>query len=207
MAIDTSALNIDFNIVGGGTNCKYIQVLDLSNWGPAILNASYIDILTPGSTIAVSLPFQKQVINNFNGNNLNLSDVLDYTSLPELPDGAYVVTVRVCMGLDGSNNPIYQSVTKYWLQDCIIRCAIARKILAIDLDCDVCKRNYLNDVLLVQLFLDAAQAQIRNCNVNKAMEYYRRAWEELERLQAPGQERNRRREDHCPECWPGNQVY
>lgn len=206
MAIDTSALNIDFQIITGSTNCKHLMVVDSSNWGPAILNPSYIDITTPGSTFPVSVLFQKQVINTFNGNNLNLSDVSDYSSLPNLPDGAYQICVRVCMGTDGNGDPIYQQVCKYWLQDCQIRCRLAQKLLAIDLACDVCKRDYLNEVLEIQLFLDAAQAQIDNCNVNKAMEYYRRAAQELERLKEPGEER-RHRSDDCPDCWPGRNMY
>jgi hypothetical protein len=206
MAIDTSALNIDFNVLGCSTNCKHIQIADLSNWGPAIMNPSYIDITTPGSTIPVSLLYQKQVINSFNGNNLNLSDVNDYSSLPNLPDGAYSICVRVCMGVDAQSNPIYERVCKYHLQDCQIRCRLAQKLLAIDLACDVCKRDYLNEVLEVQLFLDAAQAQIDNCNVNKAMEYYRRAATELERLKEPG-ETGRYKSNDCPDCWPGRNMY
>lgn len=205
MAIDTSILNIDFDVLGCSTNCKHLQITDLSNWGPAILNPSYIDITTPGSTFPITVVFQKQVINHFNGNNLNLSDVGDYASLPNLPDGAYQLCVRVCMGVDADNNPVYKQVCKYWLQDCQIRCKLAQKLLAIDLACDVCKRDYLNEVLEIQLFLDAAQAQIDNCNVNKATEYYRKAAEELDRLKEPGETRQHRTD--CPDCWPGRNMY
>lgn len=206
MAIDTSVLNIDFEVLGCSTNCKSLQIADTSNWGPAIMNPSYIDITTPGSTLPVTVLFQKQVINRFNGNNLNLSDVSDYSFLPNLPDGAYQICVRVCMGVDGQNNPVYETVCKYHLQECQIRCRLAQKLLAIDLSCDVCKRDYLNELLEVQLFLDAAQAQIDSCNVNKAMEYYRRAAQELERLKEPG-EPARRKSNDCPDCWPGRNMY
>ena len=165
--IDTSVLNIDFEVLGCSSNCKSLKILDLSNWGPAILNPSFVDITTPGSTFAVTLPFEKKVINVVNGNNLNLSDVTDYSSLGNLPDGAYQICVRVCMGPDA-----FQTVCKYWLQDCQLRCKLNRKLLSIDLTCQPCRTNYLEEILEVQLFLDAAQAHIENCNVNKAMEYY-----------------------------------
>lgn len=206
MAIDTSVLNMDFEVLGCSTNCKALKVVDLSNWGPAITNPAYMDITTPGSTLAVTVPYQKQVINYFNTNNLNLSDVQDYSSLGNLPDGAYKICLRVCMGVDDAGDPIYETVCKYWLQDCQLRCQINRKILAIDLTCHPCRTAYLDDILEVQLFLDAARAQIDNCNVNKAMEYYNRAALELERLQEPNPI-SRRRHDDCPECWPGNRNY
>lgn len=205
MALDTSVLNVDFEVLGCSTNCKSLKIVDLSNWGPAIMNPSYIDITTPGSTIPVTVLYQKQVINIFNTNNLNLSDVTDYSSLGTLPDGAYQICVRVCLGTNLDGSPIYSTTCKYWLQDCQLRCAIARKILAIDLTCQPCRTEYLDDILEVQLFLDAAQAQIDNCNVNKAMEYYRRASLELERLQEPNQDHRPHRDD-CPECWPGRRM-
>ena len=208
MAIDTSVLNVDFDVLGCTTNCKNLTIVDLSNWGPAIMNPSYIDITTPGSRLPVTVPFQKQVINRFNTNNLNLSDVQDYSSLGNLPDGAYQICVRVCMGTDDQGNAIYTTVCKWWLQACMLQCEINRKILAIDLSCDVCRRSWLDEILEVQLFLDAAYAEVANCNVNKAMEFYRRASIELERLREPGEGGDfRRRHDDCPECWPGNKVY
>lgn len=202
--IDTSVLNIDFEILGCSTNCKALKIVDLSNWGPAISNASYIDITTPGSTLAITNTFQKQIINVFNTNNLNLSDVQDYSSLGNLPDGAYQICVRVCMGNDPNGMPQFEKVCKYFLQDCMLRCKIAKKIMAIDMSCEVCKQNWLDDILEAQLFLDGAHAQIDNCNVNKAMEYYMRATQIFERLQQPHNDmRFRNKSEHCPECWPG----
>ncbi len=69
-----------------------------------------------------------------------------------------------------------------------------------------CRRNYLNEVLEVQLFLDAAKAQMDNCNVNKAMEYYRHASIELERLHEP-ENNSRHKSGDCPDCWPGRNMY
>ena len=219
--LDTSVLNVDFEVLGCSTNCKALKIVDLSNWGPAITNPSYIDITTPGSTLPVTVPYQKQVINIFNTNNLNLSDVTDYSSLGSLPDGAYQICVRVCMGqktvivpgvppapATQELVPVYESVCKYWLQDCQLRCAINRKLLAIDLTCQPCRTEYLDEILEIQMFLEAAHAQMDNCNVNKAMEYYRRACLELDRFQEPGMGGDfRRKRNDCPECWPGNSVY
>ena len=206
MALDTSRLSIDFEILRGSTNCKFLKIADLSNWGPAALSPSYIDITLPGNSIAVSLPFQKGVINLFQSNNLGLSNVNDPASLANLPDGAYKVCVKVCMGTDLSGAPLYEEVCKYYLQDCQIRCKLNKKIIAVDLTCESCRRDYINNVLDIQLFLDAAQAQIEFCNVNKAMEFYRRAAEELERFNEPTQGRSKY-SNSCPECWPGDNMY
>lgn len=186
MAIDTSVLNLDFEVLGCTTNCKVLKIADLSNWGPAALNPTYIDVTVPGATVPVTNLFFKNQINVLNTNNLQLSDVTDYSFLGNLPDGTYQICVRVCMGQTDDLQPIYKSVCKYFLQDCQIRCAIARKLLAVDLTCQPCRVELLEKVLDIQLFLDAAHAQIDNCNVNKAMEYYRHASTLLERLSEPG---------------------
>ena len=171
--IDTSVLNIDFDINHCSTNCKVLQIMDLSNWGPAINNLVLISITTPGSTVAIDNVFQKNKINIFNSNNLNLSDVEDYSTLSSLPDGVYQVCVKTC--LDGSTNPVtYAQTCKYFLVDCTIRCQVSRLLMSVDLNCNPCKEELLKPLQEVLLFLDAAQAQVNNCNSNKAMEYYNR---------------------------------
>jgi len=177
MPIDTSVLNIDFDVNNCSTNCKVLQVMDLSNWGPAVTKTALIAITTPGSTVPIENIFQKEKVNVFNSNNLGLSDVDDYSSLAILPDGVYKICVRVCMS-DGD----VEEVCKYILVDCTIRCQVSRQIITVDLNCDPCKASLLKDLQDVVLFLDAAQAQISNCNANKAMEYYRKAAQMLSRI-------------------------
>lgn len=209
--IDTSVLNVDFEILGCSSNCKSMKIVDLSNWGPAIMNPTYVDITPPGATSPVSNNFQKGQINVLNTNNLQLSDVTDYSFLGNLPDGVYQVCIRVCMGEDTTQTPPvaqFRTTCKYHLQDCMIRCAIDRKLLSIDLTCQSCRKELLDDLMDIQLFLDAARAQIDNCNVNKGMEYFRHASVLLERLQKPGNTPNSRGQiiDDCPECWPGRRL-
>ena len=189
MSIDTSVLNVDFEVLGCSTNCKVLKVVDLSNWGPTYGNPTYIDITTPGSTIAITNIFQKNQVNVFNTNNLNLSDVTDYSHLGNVPDGIYQICVRVCLGVDAQSppQPIYNTTCQYFLQDCLFRCQIARKLLSIDLTCQPCRTKLLEEIQEIQLYLDAAQAQIQNCNVNKASEYFQRAQVLLQRLKAPGE--------------------
>lgn len=174
MAIDTSVVRIDFE-VARTNSCKSIKVLDLSHWASAQDDAAYIEILTPGSTKAVTHIFKKDKLNIFNVSNLNLSDIKDYSTLTSLPDGMYQITVLQCQ-----NDPL--AVTKYHLQDCQIRCQIARKLIAVDLTCEPCRVDLLKSIQEIMLFLEGAQAQTDVCNVNKAMEYYRRAQTLLERI-------------------------
>lgn len=188
--IDTSVLNIDFEVIGCSTNCKSLKIVDLSNWGPAINNPVFINVTPPGANNAVSNVFYKKQVNVLNSNNLQYSDVTDYSFLPNLPDGVYQICLEVCMGSNpgpsGTTIPVFNTTCKYFLQDCQLRCAISRKLMSIDLTCQPCRVKLLEEIEDIQLFLDAAHAQIDNCNVNKAMEYFRHAQTELSRLQAPG---------------------
>lgn len=174
MAIDTSVLNIDFEVYRT-SGCKFLKVLDLSNWASSEDIAAYIQITTPGGVEPVTHIFQKGRLNVFNANNLQLSDVSDYSSLGALPDGIYKLVVLQCQ-----DDPF--AVTKYHLQDCQIRCQVARKLIAVDLTCEPCRKDLLKEIQDIILFLDAAQAQTDVCNVNKAMEYYRRANTLLDRI-------------------------
>lgn len=174
MAIDTSITNIDFEVLRTNT-CKTLKVLDLSHWTSSDTYAAYISILTPGSTRPIIHIFQKDTINRFNTNNLELSDVTDYSTLGALPDGIYTITLQRC--LDDT-----KIVTKYHLQDCQIRCQIARKLISVDLTCTPCRKELLKEIQDIMLFLDGAQAQTDLCNVNKAMEYYQRASTLLDRI-------------------------
>lgn len=174
MAIDTSAVLIDFEVLRSNS-CKALKVLDLSHWANAADDASYIEITSPGQTKAVTHIFQKEKVNIFNVSNLNLSDVKDYSSLGALPDGIYTITVLQCQ-----NDPL--AVTKYFLQDCQIRCQVARKLIAVDLICTPCRKELLGEIQEIMLFLEGARAQTDRCNVNKAMEYYNRAQTLLDRI-------------------------
>ena len=179
MAIDTSVIHIDFEVLKTNT-CKVLKVLDLSNWASAEDDAAYLSITTPGATIPVTHVLRKGRINVYNTNNLNLSDVSDYSYLGALPDGIYTLTLSQCQ-----NDPL--AVTKYHLQDCQIRCQVARKLIAVDLTCQPCRKELLHQIQDIILYLDGAQAQTDVCNVNKAMEYYRRASLLLSRLSEPGE--------------------
>ena len=172
--IDTSVVNIDFEVLKTNT-CKVLKVLDLSHWANAELDAAYISILTPGATVPIVHIFQKEKINRFNTNNLGLSDVTDYSYLGALPDGIYAITLQRCIDDD-------KAITKYHLQDCQIRCSIARKLISVDLTCTPCRKELLKEIQDIMLFLDGAQAQTDLCNVNKAMEYYQRASTLLDRI-------------------------
>lgn len=173
--IDTSVINIDFEVLRTNT-CKALKVLDLSHWATAEDDVAYLQIWTPGASSPITHIFQKGVINRFNTNNLELSDVSDYSYLGPLPDGIYKLVLLQC-----ENDPL--AVTKYHLQDCQIRCQVARKLIAVDLTCTPCRKELLKEIQDITLFLDGAQAQTDVCNVNKAMEYYRRASTLLSRIQ------------------------
>lgn len=172
--IDTSFVHIDFEVLVT-KSCKALKILDLSHWANSLNDGAYIEITTPGSTVPITHVFQKEGINIFNVVNLNLSDVVDYSSLTAIPDGMYKITVLQCAGDPGAK-------TQYHLQDCQLRCSITKKLISVDLTCDSCKDELLRNMQEILLFLDGAQAQTSKCNVNKAMEYYQRAVTLLDRI-------------------------
>lgn len=167
-------LHIDFDFLKT-KDCKTLKIIDQSNWSIYASETAYIQIKTPGATKCISLVFQKEKINIYESNNLGLTDVRNYSSLGVIPDGIYEVTVLRC-----ENDS--KAVTKYFLQDCLIKCQLAKKLMSIDLGCEPCRKDLLKEIQDITLFLDAAQAQVDNCNVNKAMEYYRRATTILDRI-------------------------
>lgn len=171
-------INIDFEALKT-KNCKVLSVMDCSNWSIAEDETAYISILTPGAVTPVSNVFVKHQINLFTAVNLHLTDDINYSSLAALPDGIYEISVMRCQ-----DDP--KGVTKYHFQDCVIRCQLSRKLLAVDLNCEPCKTELLKEIQDIWLFLDAAQAQADQCNPNKAMEYYRRAATLLDRISDSG---------------------
>lgn len=172
--IDTSVVYLDFNVIPTN-NCKVLQLVDSSNWASTLSERAYIDITTPGMNKCITTIFQKQKVNIYNSNNLELSDVTDYSFLAPIPDGIYTITLKQC---DFSTF----NVTKYHFQDCQLRCQINKKLIGIDLLCKPCREPLMNDIRIIRDFLDGAVAQAQLCNVNKAMEYYNRASTLLKRL-------------------------
>lgn len=179
MSFDSTSVYLDFDIQRT-VNCKVMKVEDLSHWATELNNVAYIQITTPGLTKPVNLIFQKEKLNRFNSSNLNISDVHDYSSLGPLPDGLYTITLLRCEG-----DPL--AVTKYFLQDCQIRCEITRKIIGIDLSCSTCRDSLLDKLADILLLLDAARAHSERCNPSKAMELYQRASKILDRIKEPGE--------------------
>jgi hypothetical protein len=171
-------IHIDFEVLKT-KNCKVLSIMDCSNWSIAESETAYISILTPGSSIPVNNIFNKHQINLIDAVGLKLTDVTNYSLLPVLPDGIYEITVFRCVD-------DVKGVTKYHFQDCVIRCQLSRKLLALDLNCEPCKKELLKHIQDIWLFLDAAQAQADQCNPNKAMEYYRRAATLLDRISDGG---------------------
>lgn len=172
-------LYIDFDFIKT-RDCKTLKIVDQSNWSIYEEEDAFIEITKPGYKYPVTFVFQKGKINVFNSINLNSSDSYNYSSLAAITDGIYTVTVTRCK--DDA-----KAVTKYYLQDCSIRCRLANKLLSLDLTCEPCKKDFFKEIQDITLFLDAAQAQVSNCNINKAIEYYQRASLILSRIDEGGE--------------------
>lgn len=82
-------INIDFSI---HSSPYYLKVLDLSEWGVIEGKPSIIEIQTPGNEKCVTKFFDKNKLNVFNSNMLNIN-CEGQEGLTTLPDGIYTITV------------------------------------------------------------------------------------------------------------------
>lgn len=160
---------IDFQIIPSD-DCRVIMVADLSVYAHLQGQPVFIDIVIPGYSKPIELSFSPNQLNILNANNLGLSQAITPDNLPNLPDGIYTITVRMCP-FDSF------TVTKTILQNCQQICDFRNQLISMDLLCE-CDNNAekarikLNDI---SLLIEASKAHAARCNVIKAMEHYKKA--------------------------------
>ena len=86
-------IHVDFQIYDSN-DPKQIIILDTSIWAHIERKQSIIEIITPGSTDIITLPYSKNSVNVLNSNTLQLNcyDCGDNTIA--LSDGVYEITVK-----------------------------------------------------------------------------------------------------------------
>jgi hypothetical protein len=82
-------INIDFSI---HSSPYYLKVVDLSNWGVIKNKPSIVEITLPGFANPVTKFFDKNKLNVFNVNTLDIA-YGDSEQLSTLPDGVYKIKV------------------------------------------------------------------------------------------------------------------
>ena len=152
-----------------------IVVLDMSQWGQVEDKPAIIEITLPGFSTPVVHYFNKRSVNYFNSINLGLSCEGCGDEEVELPDGVYTITVK-------ASPDKFQNTLSYLKTD-----KARRKLDEIYMKIDFCN-NEINSELIsrikkIDLYIKAAEANIRYDNVCEAQELFFKAQEDIKKLQ------------------------
>lgn len=169
-------VDIKFEIIPS-VDCRVLIIADLSNYAHLESSSVLIDITLPGYETPIELDFQPHQLNIFNANNLGLSNAQTSDALPNLPDGIYTITIKMCP------YDVF-SFTKNHLQNCQQLCAFKNQLIATDILCCCDEKAEKAKIKLsdISLLIEASQAHADRCNIRRAMEHYRKADELLNQL-------------------------
>ena len=167
-------INIKFQILKNN-DPKNLVVFDLSEWAHIYDQPSIIEILLPGFSEPVVHYFDKKSINYFNSSNLGLccTDCFKDDEV-DLPDGLYNITVK------GSPDKFNYSLS--YLKTDTIRLELDSLFMKLnfcgkDVDSEILKK-----IQKIDLYIKAAEANIRFDNVCEAQELFFKAQEDIKKL-------------------------
>jgi len=150
---------------------RVMRVADISDWEHLISEPSYIDIKTPARKNSVTLYFQKEKINTFNSNNLELST----NTLSPLPDGLYTIKIYICEGDRFCKEGYYLRTVRTFIE-------LDEALISLHTDCCGVDEKKLKEYLKIEILLKSAHANVRRGNINQAMCEYDQAKELLEKF-------------------------
>lgn len=167
------SLSIDFPY---NDNPKVLLILDTSCYDKQP-ESPVIDVLIPGYSQTVRVPFVPGKLTILNSVSLNLSCNPD-NGLTDLPDGLYYISYRVY--------PHKQNfVVKPLLQTAQLENEYFNQLVKLgSTDCDTQKNKRLRGYLQnIDLFLEAARASARICNKTKVNDFYQKAADLIEKIE------------------------
>lgn len=154
---------------------RVLLIDDTSVWAFIENKPSIIEIIIPGRRVPVVTRFDKLKRNVFHSITLSINCISGCQSLEhiDLPDGIYNIKIK------GSPSNLFSKERNY-LRDVNLR--IRRDILYISLDL-YNDNSIVKGIRQVDLFLDAANANIKFNNVAKAQALYQEALDLIEKLE------------------------
>ena len=168
-----SELSVYIDFVVFSQEDKYkIYLADASLWGVAEGLPAHFKITPPGSTKAITLPFEKKSFTILTSLNLGLScfvDTCDKQLLVELPDGVW--EFRLLSAYEGLDKK------RYFLKDDILREEIdkIRRREGINF---VSNSQVMNDLRFVEDMLSYAKSEMKDGNHKSA----KRAYDEASKI-------------------------
>lgn len=162
------AVSLDINIIDTNSS-RTIGILDVSIYDNNLaITLPKITLTAPGFS-AVQLPFQPKRINTFNSNSFGFTSTANVSELSELPDGVYKAVYT---------ESSYE-VIKVFMRTEKLRCKLEKALLCLDF-CD--RKSSTKELAEIEFMIQASIAATNVCNVNLAVELYRKASEELDRF-------------------------
>lgn len=163
-----SSINIDFSVYDNH-DPRTLSILDYSTWGIIEEKPAIIEIVPAGFSKPIVYYFQKGKNNIFNTYNLHLQSISEcgLSDLDELPDGIYIITVK------GSPDKYYRK--KYHLRTTKFKLELDKAYINLNLTCDTVDSKKEKELVKIELFLKAAEANLRASNVETAQELFLKA--------------------------------
>jgi len=150
---------IRFQVYSGDPSSLYVA--DYSNWLTLETRPAVISITLPGSSTPIVYSFSKRTINEYNSNTL-YQECGDCDFTP-LEDGIYTITVK-------STTPY--ELTKYYLKMDVIQLELDKMVIDLGLNYDRNKIGYLDEYFQIKFFMDAAEANLRDGDIQTAQNYF-----------------------------------
>lgn len=166
--------DIEFNIIDT-YDLRVLRVEDTSNWQHLADEATYIDITTPGSQVPVTNYLEKNTINLFNSNLLDLTCSDCKNGLGKLPDGIYKIKIYACEGDKFFYERYYLRTVKTLLELDKILVDLGLHIACID-------KTFMDTYKELELKLKAAHSLVREGYIKEGAVAYGQVVDEIEGL-------------------------
>lgn len=162
--IKSSSYNIDFYILQNN-DPKSVAILDMSEYIDQPEKPK-VDVILPGFTGHVSVDYVPGSVLIMDSDMLDLTSECDYCDKPDLPDGVYQITMKIC-----PYDELYKR--KCFLKTTIFFNSLQEILLQTNLDDNSYQnRQFKNDILDLYLLIHSASADVARCNVQDGVKKY-----------------------------------
>ncbi len=151
---------------------RILRIADISEWKHLTKEETFIDIEVPARKAITTQRFQRESINIYNSNNLEITN----NKLEDLPDGIYKFTIYVCKGDKFSYSAYYLRTV-----DTLLR--LDQVLIGLKLNCCVPDNNIINKYSEIELLIKGAHAHLRDGDISQAGCLYEKSLDLLESLE------------------------
>lgn len=168
-------IDIKFQILNNN-DTKNLVVFDLSEWATIVNKPSIIEIIIPGFNEPVTHYFKKGASNYFNSHILGLSCATCPGQVEEIaiPDGVYDITVK------GSPDTFNYHLSH--LKTDSTRLALDEIFMKLNFCKSEVDQDLLKRIQKIDLYIKAAETNIRYDNICEAQELFFKAQDDIKRL-------------------------